>query len=476
MAKKFQLNIAEPCHEDWDGMTPVEKGKFCGSCQKQVIDFTTMSDRELAQFFKKPSTGSVCGRFMTDQLERDLEIPRKRIPWLRYFFTMAIPAFFLSLKSGAAKTQGQIRVKRSGTDTSGKRIYGELKTMGMISKPVFIRPVNKDTSGKKAKDPVCNDLIMGKPAFETIKGEIFQQDPAEKMIIKGRVVNAKGEALQGVMVQVKGKKAAVATNKTGHFEISVITGETLDFFLIGFNGESRIISNRQSLEIVLQEQMTEVMVGAVVVTHSKAPVLRLSVQNEKNQPIPFATIEMDGKSLLAADQSGVAEIKGAKVKTAREITISAAGYLPVTLEQKNCNKSGVTQVVILKAKEDLPEIVLKSSSALIRLGYVTRGVRIRSTKNTTAIKNVEVPALTIYPNPVHRGEQLNLQWNVEKEGYYRCQVMNVTGQIVMDKNIWMDPNATTISLPLPSLSAAQYWLLITGQDDSKKITGKFIVQ
>jgi len=80
MSKKLQLQIPAPCHENWESMTPVEKGCFCGSCQKQVVDFSDMSDREIAMFFKRPSTGSVCGRFMQDQLNRDIEIPGKRIP------------------------------------------------------------------------------------------------------------------------------------------------------------------------------------------------------------------------------------------------------------------------------------------------------------------------------------------------------------------------------------------------------------
>ncbi len=113
MAKKIKLSIAEPCHENWDAMTTVEKGKFCGSCQKQVIDFSNMSDRQVAEFFKKPTTGSVCGRFMADQLDRSIDIPKKRIPWVKYFFQFALPAFLLSLKSNSAKAQGNISVKVS---------------------------------------------------------------------------------------------------------------------------------------------------------------------------------------------------------------------------------------------------------------------------------------------------------------------------------------------------------------------------
>ena len=65
--KKFALTIPKPCHENWDGMTPEDKGRFCGACQKTVIDFRSMSDRELAQFFKKPLTNA-CGHFHADPL------------------------------------------------------------------------------------------------------------------------------------------------------------------------------------------------------------------------------------------------------------------------------------------------------------------------------------------------------------------------------------------------------------------------
>src|SRR4051794_32739861 len=104
--KKLNLSIPEPCHENWDRMTTDAKGKFCGSCQKSVVDFTTMSDRQLGEFFKK-TTGSNCGRFHEDQLHRDIEIPKKRIPWVKYFFQFTWPAFVLFLKSCGLKDRVQ---------------------------------------------------------------------------------------------------------------------------------------------------------------------------------------------------------------------------------------------------------------------------------------------------------------------------------------------------------------------------------
>jgi hypothetical protein len=144
MAKQLQLTIPTPCHESWDAMTPVEKGKFCGSCQKQVVDFSDMSDRQVAEFFKKPSTGSVCGRFMTDQLDRNIEIPKKRIPWVKYFFQFALPAFLVSIKASAQKTQGKIKTSKVRTTMGTPAIQSPL-LMGDVDISKCSKPLTGDT-------------------------------------------------------------------------------------------------------------------------------------------------------------------------------------------------------------------------------------------------------------------------------------------------------------------------------------------
>ncbi len=73
-------------------------GKYCDHCQKTVVDFTTMTDTQLANFFKQKQ-GDVCGRFYDDQLEKEIALPKKALPWLKYFFTITLPAFLYSQKS-----------------------------------------------------------------------------------------------------------------------------------------------------------------------------------------------------------------------------------------------------------------------------------------------------------------------------------------------------------------------------------------
>ena len=152
--KRIKLSIPAPCHENWEAMSPSEKGKFCASCQKTVTDFTHMSDRELFAFFNKP-VNSVCGRLTAAQLDRENILPRKKFPLIHYFFTVSIPAFLISSRpiySGVRSV--------SGTQTF--QTAGSFKKPGLNIQREQI--TQADTTRKtEKKDSFFNksDLIMG---------------------------------------------------------------------------------------------------------------------------------------------------------------------------------------------------------------------------------------------------------------------------------------------------------------------------
>ncbi len=58
------------CDRSWEGMVPNDKGRFCDSCQKPVIDFTTWSASDLEAWFQSERKG--CGRFEAHQLDPSL--------------------------------------------------------------------------------------------------------------------------------------------------------------------------------------------------------------------------------------------------------------------------------------------------------------------------------------------------------------------------------------------------------------------
>ena len=71
MNKYTQIHVAEPCGEDWGNMHASGDGRYCSACSKTVVDFTAMSDREILSWLSGKDR-SVCGRFMGDQLDRNL--------------------------------------------------------------------------------------------------------------------------------------------------------------------------------------------------------------------------------------------------------------------------------------------------------------------------------------------------------------------------------------------------------------------
>jgi TonB-dependent SusC/RagA subfamily outer membrane receptor len=70
---KYFLHIDEPCTEDWDKMTPASQGRFCGSCQKTVFDFTNATDNDIIKHIEKMKSNMFCGQFEEGQLNRWME-------------------------------------------------------------------------------------------------------------------------------------------------------------------------------------------------------------------------------------------------------------------------------------------------------------------------------------------------------------------------------------------------------------------
>ncbi|MFN0203292.1 MAG: hypothetical protein ACKVTZ_17325 [Bacteroidia bacterium] len=72
MKKNFRIHIPTPCSENWHEMLPAEKGRFCLHCQKEVVDFTQMTDFEIASFLVY-NKGSVCGHIGKSQTKRSFQ-------------------------------------------------------------------------------------------------------------------------------------------------------------------------------------------------------------------------------------------------------------------------------------------------------------------------------------------------------------------------------------------------------------------
>ncbi|HLP39403.1 carboxypeptidase-like regulatory domain-containing protein [Lacibacter sp.] len=181
MSEKLYLSIADPCHEDWNKMTPVERGRFCSSCQKNVVDFTTQSDEEIISFFNNYN-GTACGRFTDDQLDRPIQkIELKPASsFLKYAAGLMLPAFLF-----ATKAKGQFKERMPKVTCEPKQIN-----------------IGQALSGRLGGISYSNEQ-----PYIRIKGQVIDQ--------------VSKEPLGGVSVLIKGTNLGVATDSNGKFTLQI---------------------------------------------------------------------------------------------------------------------------------------------------------------------------------------------------------------------------------------------------------------
>ncbi|REG99720.1 carboxypeptidase-like regulatory domain-containing protein [Flavobacterium aquicola] len=206
MTHKIKISIPKPCHENWLEMSVTEKGRFCANCQKDVIDFTSCSDKEILKYYNQNS--KICGRFNNNQVNRLISIPKeKNTFWL---ITASIFAFF-GLGSPIVKAQESIKTEQ----------------------------VEKQETNEK------------------------NVEVQEEIPYHGIVYDENKLPLPGVNVMIKGTKIITHTDLDGKFSISAKKRDILLFSYIGYNTVEFKVKNNP--EIAIKIKATSMMLGEVVI-------------------------------------------------------------------------------------------------------------------------------------------------------------------------------------------------------------------
>ena len=91
---KTIITINKPCTERWDNMQGANNGKFCELCQKNVTDFTSLTDNEIHRLTKNTS-GNICGRFLKNQVDRPLAVSEpNHLSFRKFFLGLSLATIF----------------------------------------------------------------------------------------------------------------------------------------------------------------------------------------------------------------------------------------------------------------------------------------------------------------------------------------------------------------------------------------------
>ena len=216
MSNRFKLSIDNPCSQKWTDFEDRGDRGFCASCQKEVIDFTRLSDSEIRDYFKNRPE-NVCGQFKSYQL-RTYSNPRAN-SGLSKWLSWPIAASALLFSSVTAHAQ--------------EKDKKELTTSVLVNE-----------SGPK---------VGG--ARE----------------VQGVVTDENGEGLPGVNVVIKGTNRSITTDLDGNYRIDVPNNRTvLVFSSVGVITNEVVVGDRMIVDVSLGTDA--VLLGEVcIVSHPWSP-------------------------------------------------------------------------------------------------------------------------------------------------------------------------------------------------------------
>lgn len=179
--EKLQLTIPKPCHENWNKMQPEEKGRFCQSCAKTVIDFTKSSEAEISKYFHENNSKKTCGRFKKEQLKSiTIEIPETLI----YKPTSFRKAFLLALFITMGTTLFSCKDQNNTVHRLGEIVVVEDSISNKKDTLVYV--VNKADSLIGKGKVKCEPIIPIAPI--DLIGEVLIEPEKKEEIVMGDVM------------------------------------------------------------------------------------------------------------------------------------------------------------------------------------------------------------------------------------------------------------------------------------------------
>lgn len=222
----LQIRIPTSCHENWDTMTPTEIGKFCSSCQKEVIDFSRMSDQEIRRILNS-SKETPCGRFNTNQIERPLvaEVPVNRsLTWMKYVASLLLA--FQGTNAISQTTNTTINPKIE--DESSKDLYQTIEITGII--------LDSET---KIKIEGVKIMLM----YHTEIKQIYETDTLGKFILQD--IHITSDSIKNYYVQIS----------------KLVDGyQPVEYSLSDFLKTKRILLSRIKTTLIPQKETVEIKI------------------------------------------------------------------------------------------------------------------------------------------------------------------------------------------------------------------------
>lgn len=200
----MKISIPKPCHENWDQMSPAEKGKFCGICSKNVTDIRDMSVLEIEN--EIGNNPNMCIVADTAQLNGNLEYS-----FINSLFSKFALGFILT-SAGIISVNAQQKDNSNHANSGGNVTHQTPVPKSFTKGKVAYVPPKKE----EPRNPRALGMMIAEPASKKaiplyiLDGEIVDEKKVKSMnpkaISKMEVLKAaKAKSIYGE----KGKDGAI---------------------------------------------------------------------------------------------------------------------------------------------------------------------------------------------------------------------------------------------------------------------------
>lgn len=185
-----KIGIQTPCSENWNAMTPTEKGAFCQKCAFEVHDFTHSTSEEIRETLVEAMSSRVCARMTVDQ---EKELRNDYLRWSsaksdvrRMSLFAFVVVFGLSLFSCNNETDREAFLNL-------QRSILEVATGFHYERPEMIQgeigPIQEELMGKVEEVEIesieIEEVVMGMVAPVQVEHKVIE--PEELYQLKGDV-------------------------------------------------------------------------------------------------------------------------------------------------------------------------------------------------------------------------------------------------------------------------------------------------
>lgn len=478
MIKAISISIPEPCHEDWDKMTPNEKGRFCSLCAKTVVDFSSMTDNQVLHYLLDKRDQKICGRALPEQLDTPMALPlapKRRIKW---YLNIAAAFTLLFAKNSTAQQK---------------------------------EPVKTTTEPGKKKDPI---LLKGNIATRPVVEEKVK-------IISGNVTDAEGNPVPFAALKVMDSSATTVSDTNGFFLMKVKKGDKVEVVCNNYVSASFTVADtfryNPSLQKVNNAPVTMVLGEvAIIRKYPDQPYVNAIIylkEEGTNRPVPNGLIKVysnRGYGLpMKKKKEGKFKIEKIVPGLRYTLTVEALGYetveYPLGSEFGN-RKELVREIYLRKSKSKMPEVEKLIAEKALRLSMDTTPIKeikpvptvnealqgrvggllitttyvlpVTSTEPALAINQpADLHAVNIYPNPVPRGNTMQLLWVMKQKGPHIVLVNDAAGLLVWQQQVLSPAKNSKTTIPVNAgWSAGIYRLRIVNESGKVISENSFIVQ